>query len=312
MTPTDLTLSALACIQPSNTATNLATIALASPRQLQWICDDLNATMQDIYRAAQVLFRGPVGALLSAPAVISVSVTGGLQAFTTGATIVDGSTIVIDGDATFNQAHSEGGALTLLYPYQGTTGAHNATVYGDSIVLDAAVGKVIGNVFLGNIVKLAKAVNRTALFTTHRRYPDYSRMIGNTAMRPTVGVPSKYFVEPVLTTGGANYASQLRLRVNPLPQQSYPIRFDVKFHPARLAVADLGTDGAASTRTLIVPEDQHESLLRPLFLLRWTASPWFKNEEEKKSIKELAAPALAALATYRAQQEGNHTIVATV
>lgn len=313
MTPTTLTLAALACINPSNTANNLATITLASPRQLQWIADILNGTLQDIYAAAQILYRGPLGGQLSAPASISVAVTNGSQTFTTGGAVVDGSTIVIDGDATFNQVHNEAGTKLLLYPYQGATGTQSATIYGDSILLDSSVGKVIGNVYLGDIRRLTKAVNRADLFNIIRQFPDYGRLFRATSMKPTIGVPSKYFVEAVLITGGATgQASQLRLRVNPLPQQVYPIRYDAKFHPPRLTVADLGTDSVPSTKTMVVPEDQHESLLLPLFLLKWAASPWFKNEEMKKSIAESAAPALARLETFRVQQECNRTLAATM
>lgn len=314
MNPTTLTLEALSYIRPSNGASNEATIALASPRQLQRIASDMTSVLQDLYRYVPGVYRRPVGFALPAPTVVSVSVTNGSTTFTTGATLPGACTIVIDGDPVYNTARAEGGTKQLLTPYQGATGTKSATVYGDYIVLGTDVAAVIGNVYDGAGDRITKANNKAALLRGGTvGYPDYGRVLRATGRKPTVGRPNLYFVENATLTGNTtSAASQMWMRFNPMPSAAMVVSFDVKVRAPRLTVTDLGSDIADSTIVLNVPEDAIESLLRPIFLLAWTASPWFKDEEAARAIAKRAEPALKALDAYKAQQESNLTMTPTV
>jgi hypothetical protein len=295
----DITLEALAYIRPSNASSNQATIALASVRQLARIAADATATLQDIYRAARSFYRRPISGTLAAPTTVSVAVTADQQAFTSVSTIPYGSTIVIDGDTTYNRAIEVGGSKTLLYPYRGTTGTHSAIVYGDVLVLSSAVAKVIGHCRLSNGDEVRKAVNEADLYRFSTESPDYGRRRLVVSSTPIHGQPSKYWVEADVQT-----SATLLLRVNPMPKTAIGISFKAQLVAPRIEVADLGDDSTESTVDLIIPEDAIESLFKPLFLHKWSRSPWWEDEESKRRIKDEAGPAMATLASYRAMDGG--------
>lgn len=317
MTPTDLALEALSYIFASGTAAgtgNQATIANATAPQKRRLAADLTATMQEIYDLAPELYKARVGATLAAPATANVTVTAGSTTCTTAHAFVTGSTVLLEG--VFNQILTNAdGDKELVFP-AATSGTVSATFYNDCVPLAETVDRLIGPMYLADSIRLEKRVNRqdfNSVTLGARGYGDYGRRRVNfDTSRPLVGTPLTYWVETALSVGASDHASNLWLRVMPMPQQTTTLSFDVRLRAPRFEVADLGADDAPSDRTLVVAADNVESLVRPIFLSRWSTSPWFKDREARKALQDDAAVARSRLREYRAQQPSNRRITAPI
>ncbi len=303
MTPRDLTYEALSYILPSNSADNQATIALASARQLARIASDLTATLQDIYRKAPGIFKRTLSGTLAAPQTVSMTVTANSTAITLATDIQEGATILIAGDAVYNRVFTENAVKRLLHPYTGSSGTVAATLYGDCFLIDSTVSKVSGPVFIANGDRLVHKTNAADFYGGVTNYPDYGRNLRLTTNKPTHGTPRHYMVESfLLTAASTGHVQTHRIRVNPIPTAAIRLEYGAQLRAPTYAVADLGTDGADSTKTLVVADQYHESLLRPLFLERWSGSPWFRDEVARKQIKEDAAAARVGLVPASARE----------
>lgn len=306
MSPRDLTYDALDYI-------NVATIALASARQLQRIARDLTATLQQIYSLAPALYKRRDSAILAAPLTVSVTVVNGSTALTCATALVDGSSILIGGDPSmYNEVRIQGSSKFLRYPFNGLSGTYDGTtVYGDSVLLDSSVDRVIGTVRLNETYELTKRVNRQDIgLLISPDSTDYGRRVTVLPMKHVVAQPLAYWVEPVYFTDGnvANNRSYLRMRLFPMPFQAFTLGYDVRVRAPRFASGDLGTDSVDSTATIPVAADMVEACVRPLFLNRWAGSPWFRDKEARAAIAEDAKAATVLLAQYRPQQPSNRRI----
>lgn len=303
MTARDLSLEALDFTEAT------ATIAAASAGQLRRIARDLTATMQYIYSVAPALYKKRIGAAIAEPQTITATVVSNTLTLTTLATLIDGSTILVDGDTTHNIVRVDGPTNTLTLPYNGPSGTYSAQVWNDSIPLPATVDRVIGAVMLNEQFKLYKRVNREDALTQTWPEPDYGRRIRIVARRQP-GQPNSYWVEAVLKSDGtaASHESRLRLHLYPIPSKSFTVGFDVRLRAPQFTTANLGTDTVDSTVPLVVAADMVEAIVRPLFLKRWSGSPWFRNKEALVEIADQAKAALTLLAQYRVQQPSNRRI----
>jgi hypothetical protein len=309
MSPRDLALQALAYIPNGN----VATLAAASTLQKDRIAKDITAALQTIYSLAPSIYRRRDGAIIAAPIKVSVTVANGTTALTCATALVDGSTIKIQGDPTmFNEVRIQGSTKYLRIPFNGISGTYDADVWGDSIPLDSAVDRVLGAVKINETYELDKRVNRMDTVTRTWPEPDYGRRLKSIPSNYSVAQPVAYWVEPVYFTDGtlSTNRAYLRMRIYPLPRANYSLAFDVRVKATRLVAGDLGSDSTDSTATLPIAADMVESILLPLFLKRWTSSPWFKDKEKAAAIAEDAKEALALLQQYRPQQESNRRIVA--
>lgn len=308
MTLRQLAYEALSYIKPSGAA-NEATLASATAPQLSRIAADLTATMQEIHQLAPSLYRRTLGATLAAPAPVTVTATDGSVEISTVAPFVEGATIFIGG--VFNQIFTENAQQRLLIPFAGSSGVHAATLYTDVVPLDATVAEVLDQVFIADGRRLSARNHRGDLLGGVREFPDYGRRLRWNSARPSVGSPHSYWVEESLNTAGGHLSAR-RLRVMPIPVKATQITYDVRLRAPAVDVADLGDDTTDSTKVLVIPDDQVESLLRPLFLKRWAGSPWFRDEVGRKAIEEDAARAGARLADYHPQQKRNRRMTAPI
>lgn len=310
MSPRDLTLEALGYTPNGNTAT----IASASSLQLSRIARDITAALQTIYSTAPAIYKRRDAQLTPAPQSVSVTVAQGSTALTCGTALVDGSTINIPGDPLmYNEVKLlPDGTKTLRAPFNGVGGTYQASVWGDSLPLDVTVDRVIGAVLANEQWPIEKRNNRDDAMT--RIFPDptdYGWRMRPLPARHVQGIPVAYWVEAVYYTDGttANNKASLRMKLFPMPQQAYTIEYDVRVKPPRLVVSDLGTDGADSTMSLPIAADMIESILRPIFLKRWSASPWFRDKESRAAIADEAKEAMGLLLQYRPQQPSNRRII---
>lgn len=306
-TATDLALEALDYVSTDGNAT----IAAALPGQLRRIARDLTATMQRVYSLAPALYKRRDGYVVADPQNITVTVARGATTITTLTDLVDGSTILIGGDDTYNIVRKDV-SLSLTLPYKGLDGTYSAVVWNDSIPLGATVDRVIGSVLLNEKYPLRKRVNRTDAMTRRCAEPDYGRILPAVVTQRGPGQPDSYWVEALMTnTGGAStHASTLRLRLYPMPSKSVTIAYDVRVKAPQFTIAQLGTDVTPSTVPMVVAADMVDAIVRPLFIKRWSGSPWFRNKDALKEITDQAVEANTLLMQYRPQQPSNRRITA--
>lgn len=305
-----LAYEALSYIAPSGAPVNEATLELASALQKERLAADLTATMQEIYDQAPALYRRTLGVSLDAPQTVNITVTAGSVNVATAATFAQGATIFLGG--IHNQIFTENGQKRLLFPYAGSTGTVPATLYSDCVLLDDHVAQVLDEVFLAGGLRLAPRHTRADLLGGLREFPDYGRRLHHGTSAPTIGRPASYWVEDFLLTGGTDHAAQRRLRFMPLPATAQQVSYDVRLRAPRFTAADLGTDETDSTRTFVVANDYLESLVRPLFLKRWSGSPWFRDDAARTALQEEAARARATLADFHSQQKRNRRLAAPI
>ena len=205
-------------------------------------------------------------------------VTGGLFSRN-----IDGATCNVGG--IWNEARQDAtGGISLLNEWTGATGQVSMIVYGDSVLLNAALcSGVLGCVYRDNGVPLADLPNRDALMRYNlRRGGDYGR-IGrySTVTHRLASRPQAYWVETQQGTAGP----VLRVRLAPLPDQYYALDFDVKQRAPTITVADIGTDATdpwtATGQTFGMPAGMDESIFEAYFLAHWLKAPWVDFKEEK-------------------------------
>lgn len=309
MGPTDLALEALDYVSTEGDAT----IAAAKAGQLRRIAHDLTATMQEIYSLASALYKRRDGYVVADPQSITATVANGALTLTTAATLIDGSTILVGGDDAYNIVSvDKSGTKLLTLPYKGISGTYSATVWNDVVPLATTVDRVIGAVLLNEKFPLDKRVNRRDALTHCWPESDYGRRLWTASNQRRPGQPDSYWVESFFINDGtaASHVSRLRMHLYPMPQQSYTIAYDVRVRAPQFAVVDLGTDTTASTVPMVVAADMVEAIVRPLFIKRWSGSPWFRNKDAMKEIGDQAVAARALLTQYRAQQPSNRRITA--
>lgn len=294
MTPRAFAYEALSYILISGGANPNATIANATTRQLERIASDLTATVQDVYRDLPKFFRRPEGGTLLAPQSITLAVTNASSAVTYGGTIINGSTILIEGK--HYQIFTEAGAKRLDAVFHGSTNATaSATLYGDALAISTDVSGIVDDVFIRDGERLIFASNRKKLLSIVRESPDYGRSRTFENLKPLTGIPCRYMVETGLTNETTGRAERSVVRVSPMPTSATGITYSALLAPPVFVVADLGTDGADATKTLVFPDSLHESILRPLFLAKFAKSPWFKDNEARKLIRQDELEALAKI-----------------
>jgi hypothetical protein len=310
MTPRDLAYEALSYIAPSGSPANEATLTLASARQKARLAADLTAAMQEIYELAPAIYRRTLAATLAAPQTIELTVTDGSVDVTTVASFAEGATLLLG--ERHNQIFTENGQARLLFPFLGNSGTVAGTLYTDCVPLGNEVSQVLDQVYVAGGRRLAPAHSRGDFLSGPQSFPDYGHQISGGGAAPSVGQPHSYWVEDFLLTAGANHASRRRLRLLPLPATTLQVSYDVRLRAPSYAAADLGDDSTDATRVLVVANDYHESLVRPLFLQRWSGSPWFRDETARQRLEEDATRARARLAEYYPQPKRNRRLTAPI
>lgn len=311
MTPRALALEALSYIYQGTAS---ATIAAATSAQLARLASDLTATLQEIAASAPDIYKSRTAVLCATPASISVAVTNGSTTITGASlpTIVSGATIEIETDAVPNEVTgTTGGGYTLAAPFSGTTGTRGAVLYADSVLFSLRTARVLKPVMWNESRELIPATNRAELYGRRTSYRDFgfrqprSRMIG----QKRSGLPNMYFVEPFFSISTGTHG--MRLRIHPMPSEAGLVSALVRHTAPRYSVADLGSDATDSTAPVPVAEDYIESIVKPIFLKRWSGSPWFRNQEAKQEINDQDQIARAILKEFKPQAFSNRRNVPT-
>lgn len=299
MTPRDLTFEALDHI-------GVATITLAGTRKLARIAHDLTDALQEISTDAPGTYQTRRGQRLAAMETVSVTATEGSGDISFSGTFVDGSTIRIDGDDAWNEVRLEVAQKKLLIPFNGSTGVHSATLYHDVAPLGTDEAEILGRPLLEGYGFLTKSVNRIDLIQYPHEPADYGRRTrAINGMQRVTGRPTHFWVESGYNSvhGGLD-----RIRLYPTPTGITQLSYDVRLLARTVTVTDLGSDASDSTFVLPIQEDYHESLLRPIFLEKWSGSAWFRLEEQKRTIEKNAARARLLLQKFNPQRARNRRL----
>jgi hypothetical protein len=258
----------------------------------------LNGALQEYYGTGQAWKRRESrGALLRAPATVTVAVTNGSNAITiTG--LQDwhpGCTIAISGASTDNQLRT---ATALLYPHDGATGSTTAVILHDSIALDADVQSVLKPVRIVDGPPLHPVASPEQLTLGRERERDYGfhnhQPVVPSAIRKSqsAGTPLYYFVDNYHASANAN--PTFRMLISPAPAKGMLLAYR-----ARLTAPVL-TD-AASTANIPVPFDAVDSIILPIAALRLSGQPFFRNGPYVEELKRQAALAHGQLFAMSAQ-----------
>lgn len=234
------------------------------------IAEAANAALQRLYNVLPPYFKeqtqgfvmpGPLAVTNVGVTQYSKSVTG--IAFTSAQF---GCTVVLDGDAGWNQIIGES---ELLNPYMGDTGTVNGTIYGNAIHSDTyPLDRIIGN----------------PIFANQNTAPLYGQQIvraNNTNglswwLAQSVGCP-QYWWPQVFGNSQGNQPIMV-LRMAPAPSQAVAVNVRIAFWPKRLTLADYDANVE-----LTVPDQFIEPCLIPMALAAFMSSPaWqIKGDEDR-------------------------------
>ena len=258
------------------------------PSDLGEVCTAINGGMQELWDLAPSEMRERrMGGVLHGPTQVTLAVTQystAISALTTWAAWMAGCTIRISGEDQDNEISN---STTLASPYMGTSGTVQATVYGDCIQLDGTIGKVVTPVEIPNLIPLTPATSRA----------DFYKYIGAPGVTTTAGSAMPYFgfrrivQRPIAWFVEGYHDPALpylprRLRVGPLPDSTYAISYRVSINPPLYSAADIdnGDHTTDPGTTFPIPNQWVESILLPFALIRYTASPSFKNDAKVQEI----------------------------
>lgn len=235
------------------------------------LAEAANAALMRLFNALPNYFKEQTqGFVLPGPLAISgVGVTQYGKTITSYA-FTDaqfGRTVVLDGDAAWNQIV---GTDELLNPYMGATGTVAGTIYGNAIHSDTyPLDRIIGNpqfanqnlnqVFLNNIAPVGAAP------------------AGSWWWSQAVGLPSVWWSQVFGNSQGKKPIMVLRFAA--APDTAYAINVRIGFWPKRLTLADY--DNATE---LVVADQFIESALIPLCLQEFMSSPTWQTKGDEKMI----------------------------
>ncbi len=230
-----------------------------------------NAALQRLYNALPTYFKEQTqGFVLPGP----LSVTGvGVVQFAktvTGLTFTEaqfGQTIVIDGDPAWNQII---GTDALLNPYMGTTGDHNATIYGNAIHSTTyPLDRIIGNPQFAN-------QNQMPIFR-NTMVAASSPPANTWWWAQSVGPPQLWW--PQVFGNSQGNKPIMALIFAPAPDQAYAINVRIGFWPKRLTLADYDAN-----TDLPVPDQFISPSLVPMCLQQFMSSPAWQIRGDEKMI----------------------------
>jgi hypothetical protein len=252
-------------------------ISHAAPGTADRMLRDLNASLQHIYTLMGDSFwcEEPQGYLIRGPQSVTVSVTQKSQAITiTGySSWMAGCTIVIPGDEAQNVIITAAGASpTLLKPYTGPTAAGVvATIYQDVIQPGDNVRQVIPPVVIEGKWELVPLESER----TRQTYDAGGTMNSNHGAGPwlypltfaqrEIQTPTAFLIVQQSTFNGSRGPV---LRFSSLPDEQMVITMKVEQTAPRVTAWN-------DSRTWLVPHAYHESILMPIFRMKFSSWPQF-------------------------------------
>ena len=230
------------------------------------------------------------GSIQPPTTVSGIGVTAGSTAITgTFADWMHGATIKLDGEHSYNQLRRTGASTwTLEIPYTSTTGTVNSTVYGDVLNLTRSTVAINPPVDIPQYWMLHPALSVEELrtgTTLNAKGGGQLPIIGGFGMfTMQIHTPTRYLVEPCpLYTGEVVQ----RLRVYPLPNAAFPLRWKQK--KVWTNVADL-----SDPRPNITPHGYDDSIFKPLCRDRFAGFYGLQDKRWSGDKQQLAMQAEAA------------------
>lgn len=297
---------------------DVPSIAAASTSQVQGVLNAVNGALQELFEEGPSHFKrrewattvyGPTNVTLNVVNnSTAITFATGWQAWMKGCTIrIDldnGGTLatntVLDNELVDN--------TTLLQPYQGAAASGIAAiVYGDAITMDPTISAVMADPRLAGIRQLRAAPNREAFNKASWYYEgDYGEALLQVQSRPRwIGQPHTYWVDTVYSATTGATQPVLRIRLTPLPDGQYVLRWDAEMNPPSLVAANLSDPDYVFQ----LPSHNDELILMAFVNQRFTASPWFKNDKALAEIKRQYDQAYKALYGSRPQKNRNRRII---
>ena len=292
---------------------DIHTLGEASTAQRQWVCNAINGALQELWQNGPPHFkRRELSGILhgATPVIFLVSPnSANIYDFQGWADWMPGCTVRIDGD-TYDNEIVDGGKL--LQPFQGSAnGVVRAQVFGDCLNLDPSVSSILGCVRLADIRELEPSPNREAFNRANYWHEgDYGEaLLSVQVRRKWTGQPHTYWVDTVFLPSVPNQSTEpgvegniyqqpsrplqpvVRLRVAPIPQQQYIAKFDCEMNPQSVDVDTLENPNFVFQ----LPGHNDELILQAFVLQRWTACPWWKNNDAKTEIGRQFGEAYKAL-----------------
>lgn len=232
----------------------------------------INGAMQEIFaHGPRFVSHRSFAITLPAPVAVTFTATNGskvISAATPSSAFVSGATLreAIDNEIVSTTA--------LLVPWGGTSSG-SGTAYGDSVLLDSIISAITSPVVLNSNAEPLTGVSSLAELRARAAYWPETQLPANT--------PRRFLVDSYY--GQTDAQLKYRLRVYPMPDVAYTLRFEANIAPPVFVASDLGIDGTDPGKTFDLPNGWDESVLFPIALTRFTASPLFKN---KNALAEIA------------------------
>jgi hypothetical protein len=264
-------------------------------------------------------FRARRGARLHAPADVTVTVSEGQDTITLGAGFAwaRGCSVKLPGEP-WNEIldyDAGSGVATLLQSFGASASGVTARIYADCVALPDDVLKVLGPVSIADSHTLT-AISNLAQWqsvTYHLwRDDDYGRSgVPVAAVRRTddPGAPRFYFVDTHFQQGYA--AAEKRLRLAPMPEQGLVLHYRARVAPGSFSIADIyDAEHPDTDPGTVIPLDDAtaRALFLPIARQRFTACPFFRNDNALPEIKRQYAAAYEIAKKMKPQAQGGFWI----
>lgn len=255
----------------------------------------LNGALQQLFgKGGKWLRTDDRGAVLNPPISIAIAVTNGSKNATIANDVWEawfsGCSIIIDGAAVDNQIRNNAAAVVLKFPYSGTTGTKTATIYHDSLELDADVLEVSDEVKIDRVpLQKINTPSRNTLspqniedFGSHRN--GFIRPIDSVAA--STGNTTGFIVET--WSPDAVTEPRTRIRFAPAPSKACFVDYSVMLCPPRITTL-------LSLAYLPIPFDFMESIFLPLALKQLRGCPFWRGMVADEEVESGYQNALALL-----------------
>lgn len=260
----------------------LAMIGVEDPNHaseiiLKRIQSDINLVLQKIWTMASPWWSASKsGSVIKGPRALSGLELANGSPDVTGADINQsaiGQTLRIGDDPFDNEIadyDDSTGTMRLIRPYAGSTMSNaTGTLYTDTVILPDAVMSVIPPVLIHgeHELKPLRSQRDVMLFSDAYNFHSYADTTvgpGSTVIAENrdVDVPVGFYVENYRR---ANGKTTLRLRVSPLPDKEYALRYDVRLGAPEITALDNSTE-------VPIPQGYAHSVFLPI--LRYQFSTW--------------------------------------
>jgi len=243
----------------------------ASDSILRRIQSDINLALQKIWTMANPWWSaGKSGGILRGPRTITgLSLTHGATNVTDTTNALNqsllGQTVRLGNDPFDNELAGYDAvthAITLVRPYAGASAINaTGTLYSDTIILPDAVMSVIPPVLIHgeHELKPLRSQRDVMMFSDAYNFNEFADTVSENR---DIDVPMGFYTENYRRSNGK---TTLRLRVSPLPDKDYILRFDLRLGAPEIDALDAITD-------IPIPQNYTHSVFLPI--LRYQFSTW--------------------------------------